>query len=159
MNRLTVQPQPTTRWRLTVGSWGSLYMLTFYLEIHSFFEGDTVDAEWRRKGHCEGNFNPLSLYVREISCIDAVYHAILVYHRKELFESLNKHCSSFFQFFRSISLFWGWSMHAWPFPRIDRPIRTLHWFTFIAYNRQQRILPMRSWQWKARELRYFGTLS
>ena len=27
-------------------------------------------------------------------------------------------------------------MHAWLFPRIDRPIRTLHWFTFIAQNNE-----------------------
>ena len=28
----------------------------------------------------------------------------------------------------------GWPLHAWLFPRIDRPIRTLHWFTFIAQS-------------------------
>ena len=38
-------------------------MLTCYLfnlEIHSF-ENTTVNTESRRKGHCEGKFNPLSL--------------------------------------------------------------------------------------------------
>ena len=36
---------------------------------------------------------------------------------------------------------------------------TLIHITFIVQNRQQRILTMRSWQWKAKGLRYFGTLS
>ena len=43
-----------------------------YLEIHSFFENTTVNTEERRKGHCEGKFNPLSLLIRRHSLIDAV---------------------------------------------------------------------------------------
>ena len=33
----------------------------FYLEIHSLFEDTIVSTEWRRKGHCDGKCNPLSL--------------------------------------------------------------------------------------------------
>ena len=36
-------------------------LLIFYLEIRSFSEDTTVNTEERRKGHCEGKFNPLSL--------------------------------------------------------------------------------------------------
>ena len=65
--RRTAPLQPTTRWRLTVWSWGSLYMLTCYyffnLEIHSLLEDTTVNTESRRKGHCEGMSVLSSLYV------------------------------------------------------------------------------------------------
>ena len=102
VNRLAAQPQVTTRWRLTVWSWGSLYMLTCYfsyLEIHSFFENTTVNTEERRKGHCEGKLNPLSLLIREHSRIHAVDHVKLVYHIREQIESLtsNKHSSYYFR--------------------------------------------------------------
>ena len=36
-------------------------LLIFYLEIRSFSEDTTVNTEERRKGHCEGKLNPLSL--------------------------------------------------------------------------------------------------
>ena len=42
--------------------------------------------------------------------------------------------SYYIKFFRFISVFLGWSRHVWLFPRVDRPIRTLHWFTFIIQN-------------------------
>ena len=51
-----------------------------YLEIHSFFENTTVNTEERRKGHCEGKLNPLSLLLGEHSRIHAVDHVKLVYH-------------------------------------------------------------------------------
>ena len=67
----------------------------------------------------------------------AVDHVKLVYHIKDKIESLTKNWSCYFQFFRSISLFWAWPMHAWLSPGIDRAVRTLHWFTFIAYDSKE----------------------
>ena len=72
--------------------------------------------------------------MREHSRLHVVDHVKLVYHSKKQIESLNKHWSYYFQFFCSVSIFFGWPMHAWLFPRIDRPTRTLHWFTLIAQN-------------------------
>ena len=74
--------------------------LLFFLFRNPFlFENTTVNTEERRKGHCEGKLNPLSLLIREHSRIHAVDHVKLVYHIREQIESLtsNKHSSYYFR--------------------------------------------------------------